>query len=94
MTATEGWWPLAKPSTNFLQLWLARAYLLYRKQPNMASTYITKKQRKILIDSYMECADDMGLDDLDETQARLEKLSNPKLIQECVAFMPDCLEEI
>ena len=60
----------------------------------MATTYITKEQRKILIDSYMECADEMGLDDLDETQARLEKLSNTKLIAECVAFMPDCLEEI
>ena len=60
----------------------------------MASTYITKQQRKILIDSYMECADEMGLDDLDETQARLEKLSNTKLIAECVAFMPDCLQEI
>ena len=33
MIATEEWWPLAKPSTNFVQLWLARAYLLYRKQP-------------------------------------------------------------
>ena len=60
----------------------------------MATTYITKEQRKILIDSYIECADEMGLDDLDETQARLEKLSNTKLIAECVAFMPDCLEEI
>jgi protoheme ferro-lyase len=36
----------------------------------------------------------MGLDDLDETQARLEKLNNSELIAECVAFMPDCLEEI
>ena len=60
----------------------------------MASTYITKAQRKILIDSYMDCADEMGLDNLDETQARLEKLSNTKLIAECVAFMPDCMEEI
>ena len=60
----------------------------------MASTYITKEQRKILIDSYMECADEMGLDNIDEIQSTLEKLSNPKLIQECVAFMPDCLQEI
>lgn len=60
----------------------------------MASTYITKEQRKILIDSYMECADDMGLDNIDEIRAMLEKLSNPKLIQECVAFMPDCLEDL
>ena len=60
----------------------------------MASTYITREQRKILIDSYMECADEMGLDDLDETQSMLEKLNNTKLIKECVAFMPDCLEEI
>tara|TARA_Y100000361_G_scaffold125453_1_gene119007 strand:- start:86 stop:268 length:183 start_codon:yes stop_codon:yes gene_type:complete len=60
----------------------------------MASTYITKEQRKILIDSYMECADEMGLDNIDEIQLMLEKLSNTKLIAECVAFMPDCLEEI
>ena len=60
----------------------------------MTTTYITKEQRKILIDSYMECADEMGLDDLEETQAMLEKLNNTKLIQECVAFMPDCLQEI
>ena len=77
-----------------MQCWLALAYFVHQQQPNMASTYITKEQRKILIDSYMECADEMGLDDLDETQARLEKLSNTKLIAECVAFMPDCLEEI
>ena len=77
-----------------MQRWLALAYFVHRQQPRMATTYITKDQRKILIDSYIECADDMGLDDLDETQARLEKLSNPKLIEECVAFMPDCLEEI
>ena len=60
----------------------------------MATTYITKDQRKILIDSYMDCADEMGLDNIDEIRAMLEKLSNPKLIQECVAFMPDCLEEL
>ena len=33
MIVIEAWLPLAKPSTNFVQLWLARAYLLYRKQP-------------------------------------------------------------
>lgn len=60
----------------------------------MASTYITKEQRKILIDSYVECADDMGLDNVDEIQATLEKLSNTKLIAECVAFMPDCIDDI
>ena len=60
----------------------------------MASTYITKEQRKILIDSYMDCADEMGLDNIDEIRPTLEKLSNTKLIAECVAFMPDCLEEI
>jgi len=28
----EVWWPPAKPSTSSVQLWLAQAYLLYRKQ--------------------------------------------------------------
>jgi hypothetical protein len=60
----------------------------------MASTYITKEQRKVLIDSYMECADEMGLDNIEEIQSMLEKLSNTKLVKECVAFMPDCLQEI
>lgn len=60
----------------------------------MATTYITKKQRKILIDSYIESAEEMGLDNIDEIQSTLEKLSNSKLIKECVAFMPDCLEEL
>ena len=60
----------------------------------MASTYITKEQRKMLIDSYIESADEMGLDNIDEIQSMLEKLSNTKLIKECVAFMPDCLQEI
>ena len=63
----------------------------------MATSYITKAQRKILIDSYIDCAEDMGLDedeDLDETRAMLEKLSNPRLIAKCVAFMPLCMEEL
>lgn len=60
----------------------------------MASTYITKEQRKILIDSYVECADDMSLDNIDEIVNHLSSLSNTKLIAECVAFMPDCLSEI
>ena len=60
----------------------------------MASTYITKEQRKILIDSYMDCAEEMGLDNIEEIRPMLEKLSNTKLIKECVAFMPDCLEEL
>ena len=60
----------------------------------MASTYLTKEQRKTFIDSYMDCADEMGLDNINEIRATLEKLSNVKLINECVAFMPDCLEEL
>ena len=71
-----------------------RQAAIYLPCSAMATTYITKDQRKTLIDSYMECADEMGLDNIDEIQAMLQKLSNPKLIEECVAFMPDCLEEI
>tara|TARA_R110002012_G_scaffold42583_1_gene116033 strand:+ start:238 stop:417 length:180 start_codon:yes stop_codon:yes gene_type:complete len=59
----------------------------------MATTYITKSQRKILIDSYVECAEEVG-EDSAEVETMLKKLSNTKLIQECVAFMPDCLKEI
>ncbi len=59
----------------------------------MASTYITKAQRKILIDSFMECAEEMG-EDTPGTRERLESLKNPDLINECTAFMPDCMEEL
>ena len=59
----------------------------------MASAYLTKAQRKVLIDSYIECQEEMG-EDFEETRERLEALNNTKLIAECVAFMPDCLSEI
>ena len=58
----------------------------------MPSTYITKAQRKILIESYLECQDEMGAED--HTQQSLEALNNSDLIKECVAFMPDCMNEI
>jgi len=59
----------------------------------MASTYITKAQRKILIDSYLDCAEEIG-DDTTGTRERLQLLKNPDLINECTAFMPDCMEEL
>lgn len=58
----------------------------------MPSNYITKSQRKILIESYLECQDDMGIDD--HTQESLNALNNSDLIKTCVAFMPDCMDEI
>jgi len=41
----------------------------------------------------MECAEEMG-EDTPGTRERLESLKNPDLINECVAFMPDCMEEL
>ena len=58
----------------------------------MPSNYITKAQRKILIDSYLECQEDMGADF--HTEESLKCLNNSDLIKECVAFMPDCMNEI
>ena len=58
----------------------------------MPSTYITKAQRKILIESYLDCQEEMG--EGNATFDSLNALNNSKLIQECVAFMPDCMDEI
>jgi len=59
----------------------------------MASTYITKQQRNVLIDSYIDCAEEVG-EDTTGTREHLQALKNPDLVRECVAFMPDCMEEI
>jgi len=57
----------------------------------MASTYLTKAQRQILIDEYIDQAEEMGEDCSPE---RLASLNNVELIEECVAFMPDCLDSL
>jgi len=57
----------------------------------MASTYLTKAQRQILIDEYIDQAEEMGEDCSPE---RLASLNNVELIEECVAFMPDCLDAL
>lgn len=62
----------------------------------MASTYLTKAQRQILINEYIECEDEVldGNQCAEETRARLSSLNNVELINECVAFMPDCLDSL
>lgn len=57
----------------------------------MASTYLTKAQRQILIDEYIDQAEDMGEDC---SREHLASLNNVELINECVAFMPDCLDSL
>ena len=58
----------------------------------MASTFLTKAQRNQLIEEYLECEEEMGEDQCaDETRARLERLNNTQLLQECRDFMPDCI---
>jgi len=54
---------------------------------------LTFEDRKFLIDSYLDCMEDMGME-LEETGEFLNQLSNPSLIQECIDFMPDCLEDL
>ena len=59
----------------------------------MTNTFLTKAQRNELIEEYLEC-EEMILDGdqcADETRARLERLNNTQLIQECRDFMPDCI---
>jgi hypothetical protein len=55
----------------------------------MASTYLTKAQRKALIEEYLDCQEEVGGD---ATFASLNSLGNVELINECKAMMPDCLD--
>lgn len=62
----------------------------------MATTYLTKAQREVLINSYIDCMEDMGEEDeiIEDRKLFLQSLNNKKLIDNCVAFMPDCMEEL
>lgn len=57
-----------------------------------ASHWLTKAKREELISEYIECQEDMGEEGL--TEEDLRKLDNAKLIKECVAFMPECMEDL
>lgn len=59
----------------------------------MASTYLTKTQREALIEEYLECEEEVldGDQCSEETRTRLSSLNNTELIEECRAFMPDCI---
>lgn len=56
-----------------------------------ASNWLQSQARK-LISEYIECQEDMGEEGL--TEEDLRKLDNAKLIKECVAFMPECMEDL
>ena len=58
-----------------------------------ASHWLTTAQRERLIGEYIETQEDMG-EDTEDTFERLSKLDNAKLIEECVAFMPECMEDL
>lgn len=58
----------------------------------MPSNYITKAQRKVLIEDYLECQEEMG--EGTHTEESLNALNNSDLIKECVAFMPDCMDSL
>lgn len=57
-----------------------------------ASHWLTKAKREELISEYIECQEDMGEEGL--TEEDLRKLDNAALIKECVAFMPECMEDL
>ena len=57
----------------------------------MATTYLTKAQRKSLIEEYLECQEEVGGD---ATFESLNALNNVELINECTAMMPDCMDWI
>jgi hypothetical protein len=57
-----------------------------------ASHWLTKAQREELISEYIECQEDMGGDW--STAEDLHKLDNTTLIKECVAFMPNCMQDL
>lgn len=48
----------------------------------MASTYLSKADRKSLIDEYIDCYEDTGGDDPDGERERLESMNNSELIKE------------
>ena len=48
----------------------------------MASTYLSKEDRKFYIDEYIDCYDETGGDDPDTERTRLESLNNSDLIKE------------
>ena len=57
-----------------------------------ASHWLTKAKREELISEYIDCQEEMGQDGL--TAEDLHKLDNATLIKECVAFMPDCMQDL
>ena len=60
--------------------------------PKKASRWLTKAQREQLISEYIDCQEDMG--GSYPSAEDLRKLDNHALIEECVAFMPECMEDL
>ena len=58
-----------------------------------ASHWLTRAQRERLISEYIDTQEDMG-EENGLTVEDLRKLDNSKLIEECVAFMPECMEDL
>ena len=58
-----------------------------------ASHWLTTDQRERLIGEYIDTQEDLD-EDTEGTAERLGKLDNSALIKECVAFMPDCMEDL
>ena len=58
-----------------------------------ANHWLTTAQRERLIGEYIETQEDLD-EDTEGTAERLRKLDNSKLIEECVAFMPECMEDL
>ena len=48
----------------------------------MASTYLSKEDRKSYIDEYIDCYEDTDGDDPDAERERLEAMNNSELIKE------------
>ena len=57
----------------------------------MASTYLSKEDRKSYIDEYIDCYEETGGDDPDTERTRLESLNNSDLIKEIKATGWDIL---
>ena len=58
-----------------------------------ANHWLTTAQRERLISEYIDTQEDLG-EDTEDTAERLGKLDNAKLIKECCAFMPECMEDL
>ena len=58
--------------------------------------FITKRDREILIEWYVDCLldHDEPVDTINEWEKYLNTLNNYMLVESCIDFMPNCMEDL